>query len=657
MHSKELNSILLKAYIQNNDISKALNIIKTMPENFKKYKYRVIVYEKKYFISKNKNVIKKIKNSLKKALKIAKTDKEFEFIYKKALEFDMPEIEFNALKHIQKKYYPQYLNLALFFKKYQTAKQGYFNLYKQTHNKKYLIKTLQTALWTKDYKMMQKILNINTNLDEKEKNIFLQASITLKNKKLIKKFLSKKAPLNLQIQAYLVLKKYKQVYKLAKKENNLTLMAKSALWMKNYKTAQKLFKKLYKNNKSYTKTLYSLAIVNHNYNLIEKTLKEEIKLGKLSKINELTTIFTNNFHLNKGAEFFKKMYKKFHDKRLLTAAFTLYETEGDTENMLKTAEMLGKDITPYIALKTSRIYLGKRQINKSYKLLTTALKKNPDNITLLKNLYDIETYLNKNPKKTLQKIVSLQPSQYYVVKLSDIYLSKNEYEKAWDLLNKYDYKTPFYILTKLYTAYTMQKYSFVLNYAKNAPDFIKKENYFWYLYINSAKAKNLPLKHIYKESFKYTDFFKKDFYWYLINNKDRDITDYLYKIKNKKILYSAYLVLGNYKKAYYILKQKNSSNLKFLIKYYYLLDKIDPYEEKIKFLIYKKITSNFSYKEKLPEDIFEIYFSLSLKYASIRKINNLLKYAEKNYPDHIKFQTLYNINMGNYEKLEYMEKK
>jgi hypothetical protein len=657
LHDKDLNKILLNAYIKNGEFKKALETVAKLPENFETSIYKTELYKKIYFKTKNETYLKKARSSLKTALKHAQKETEFKQIYLQASNLDFKNITFQALSHL-KEYRAEYAETAVSLKKYDTALKEFLKLYKNTEEKKYLIKALQTALYAKNKKAVSLLLSQQTQLSQKEKNLFLEAAIWIKQKKSIKKFLTDKTPYRLKTQALLALKDYKALYSAAQKHNDTKLMAQAALWAKNYRQAQKIYLKLYKKNKKYAKTLYALAVANHDYTLMEKTLKEEIKKGNLKKINELVTVFTNNFHLHSGAVFFEKMYNEYKNPKLLKAAFSLYETQGDIRGMIKTASKLGNDISPYIAIKTARIYLGKRQIKNSYDILQKALVKHPRDLNVLKNLYDIETYLNVDSEKTLKTIIKLEPSTYYVVKLSDLYISKNRLKKAWELLNRYKYDNSFYELQKLSTAFKMKNYDYVLKYAKTAPEYVKEENYFWYLYIQSAKKTNLKLKNIYTASLKYTDILTNEFYWYLIDRKDKDIKKYVSQIKNKKILYSAYLTLHEYKKAYDILTAYlNDKSAEFLTQSYYLLDKIDPYSEKIKFFIYKKLKNTLDLNKKTDQNVFDVYFSLALKYAHIAEINKLLNYAKKHYANYQEYTVLYNVHFGNYEKIEYMEKK
>jgi len=207
--------------------------------------------------------------------------------------------------------------------------------------------------------------------------------------------------------------------------------------------------------------------------------------------------------------------------------------------------------------------------------------------------------------------------------------------------------------------YKMKKYDEILKYAAKAPEYVKKERFFWENYLLSAQKKGLDLKPIYFESFKYTDSLKNSFYWYLINKKDKEISKYLKEIKDPEILYSAYMILGKYNKAYEILKQNPKNDVNYLLQELYLTSILYKNANKKEFYIFRRLDK---YINKNPEllkqkDIFDAYFTLSLKYSYAKKIERLLQFAKKNFSDYDKYYRLYHLKYKNYENLMYMERK
>lgn len=613
---------LINAYLKTNQFKKALTLINQLPKNKKNLLLKFQTLEKYYFASKNKKILKQLKNTLT----LLASYNDYKFIYKKAIELNMPTLELNALKHLKEE--------------------------------KYFSTLIDMLMWKKKDKELLSLLQKNKTKSYSQKTYvkMLQAALYLKDKNLIKYFLTKvKTNTNplLVANSYVAIKQYKKGYKIIKKyfPKNTRLLAQFALWSKDFKSALKYYQKLNNN----PKIIYQLALSLHRYDILEKMLKQEVKNKHFDKIDELKFVFMQNFHIKEGISFFNQMYKKYKLKKFLLAEFYFYETLGDTQGMKKIAKQLGKEITPYIAMKVANIYLSEKKPQKGYEVLLLA-SKNGGNKVFYNTLYNFAIITNhkKEAFKLLQKKAST--SQDFI-QLATYYEENNQINKAFDVLNKHKFNDNYFFFKFINTAYKAKKYNQVINISKNKKDkeILSNPNY-WYLYASSYEKLNKikKAKQIYIQSLKYLGT-NPAFYWFLVNHKDTDIKYYIDDIKDDKLLLASFSLLKKYKKALIVVKRllsKDPNDLDLLVTYYNILENLHKNNTKIRFKIYK-LSKKLA---KTNEHFFKIYFQFALYYEPYYKMKRHLKYAKK-FDDYIDYQILFFTYYGEYNKLKELEKK
>ncbi len=656
-NNPKLRFELANSYFQIGNYNKALDSLNYIKPSFRVLALKEKILEGVYFNHKNKKNLHKLLSVLEDMAKLAFYKKEMQNVYQKTIALNNVEATIKILKILQ------------------------------TKNKNYLIPLIDVLMWKHKNKELLQIVKQNENkqLPKKVRLKIIEVSYFLKNKQLLAKIITKidpKTNTKQVIDGYLFLGEPKKAYMVAKKYKfkNIKFLAKLALWSDNYQDALKYYQKLYTKHPTneYKKMIYKIALALNRYDIMENILIKEVKNGDFSKIKDLEFVFMQNFHLQKGAKFFDDMYKKHHLNKFLVAEFYFYDVLGETSNMKKIANKMGKNITPYAALQVSGVYLGEKNPQKAYELLLLA-SKNPDFYNLdplndkqtlnsnkymfYKTLYSFAllTHHKQEAVEVLKKVIPMRENPYDLVSLANYYEEK-EPQKAFDILIK-SYsknKNNIYYFFKLFNiAYKLKKWKFVIRMAKDVtnPNILNKP-YFWDNYASAyqkigdyAMAKNIYLK-----SFRYT-YEHNGFYWFLVNNKDKSIKQYLGKIKDKQLLLATYNVLGYYKKEKTLIDKmlrKKPNDFGLLVAKYNLLSNMGKMDEKLSFRLYKmclqKIKSNKAILYN--ENFFQVYFNLALKYGSMYKIKKLMKFAKRNFKDFDYYKLSFYSYYGDYSKLK-----
>jgi len=622
---KNLKLELIKAYLKINKFNKALKLLNTLKENKNILLLKENILEKQYFSTKNnKAILKELNSTLFKLISY----NDYNFIYKKATQLNLIDLKILTLKHLDNN----------------------------------INQLIDIYLWKKDKNALLQLLkeNQNKNLSQKEYFKLLNISIYLKNKQYVKYYLSKiksiKQNPSLVINAYIFLNNQKKAYKLIKKySKNKKLIAQFALWTKDYKTAFQYHKYL----PDTQKTTYQLALTLHKYDVMERILINQIKHKQFDKIDELKFVFLQTYHIQKGINFFNKMYKKYKLKKFLLAEFYLYDTIGDIDGIKNTAKLLGKNITPYIAMKVANIFLGEKNPQEGYKYLLLAYKNNKTNKTFNHTLYNFAIITNH--KKIALEVLQKTANNYLdFIHLADYYKESNPY-KAFQILDNHKQflNNQYYFFSYINIAFKAKQYNKIISISKKQtnPEILNNPN-FWYLYATSYEKLNdiKNAKQVYLKSLKYLKT-NPAFYWFLVNNKDLEIKQYLDKINDKNLLLSSYILLTKYNKALIItqkLLSKNPNDLNLLVTYYDLLEKLHKNNNKLKFKIFKLSKKMFEHNKS--EQIFKIYFQFGLYYQPYYKMKKLLQYAKK-FDDYEKYQIMFYSYYGEYNKLKNLEKK
>lgn len=622
---KNLKLELIKTYLKINKFNKALKLLNTLKENKNILLLKENILEKQYFSTKNnKAILKELNSTLFKLISY----NDYNFIYKKATQLNLIDLKILTLKHLDNN----------------------------------INQLIDIYLWKKDKNALLQLLkeNQNKNLSQKEYFKLLNISIYLKNKQYVKYYLSKiksiKQNPSLVINAYIFLNNQKKAYKLIKKySKNKKLIAQFALWTKDYKTAFQYHKYL----PDTQKTTYQLALTLHKYDVMERILINQIKHKQFDKIDELKFVFLQTYHIQKGINFFNKMYKKYKLKKFLLAEFYLYDTIGDIDGIKNTAKLLGKNITPYIAMKVANIFLGEKNPQEGYKYLLLAYKNNKTNKTFNHTLYNFAIITNH--KKIALEVLQKTANNYLdFIHLADYYKESNPY-KAFQILDNHKQflNNQYYFFSYINIAFKAKQYNKIISISKKQtnPEILNNPN-FWYLYATSYEKLNdiKNAKQVYLKSLKYLKT-NPAFYWFLVNNKDLEIKQYLDKINDKNLLLSSYILLTKYNKALIItqkLLSKNPNDLNLLVTYYDLLEKLHKNNNKLKFKIFKLSKKMFEHNKS--EQIFKIYFQFGLYYQPYYKMKKLLQYAKK-FDDYEKYQIMFYSYYGEYNKLKNLEKK
>ena len=642
-NNNKLYYLLVKKYIQLGAYKKAESLLLNKKPSWMKYYYEYLIAKRLYFEKKLKKNY--VKSKLYILLNFAKNIKQKKFIYKEARSFGFIYIEFTVLKYLNKP--KEYVNLLVYLKKYNLA----LKILKKSLNKHFdedlFNKLIDIALYKKNLKLAEYYSLKYFYLIKTYKGYesLLRVGILTKNKTLIKYSINKVHNLNLKLEGFLVLKEYNNALKILAEEKNYYLMAQIFFQKKDYKNSLKYFlKDGFKKN---IKIITYLAYLLHDYNLLEKILINKIKKGDFNKVNDLVYVFLKSGEIKKGEKVFKNFYKKMKKDIFLKALFQMYYAKKDIKNIKKIVWKF-KKLPLNIALYVSDLYISQHNFKKAFEVM---LKAYPKTYKYYERLLFIVYHLknsNDNLKvNILSKILKINKKPEYVMDLFLIYLKQNKL-KAFNYL-KHNYvpnKELMYQLLK--TAYELKKYNFIIHFKP-----FRKTDFYYVFLIKALKKlnySNLKVKKIYLQAIKRYPSLKKDYFWFLINTKDKEIANYLNEIKDKHILLGAYLLLHKKYEAIRVLSSllRQDNNLKEWINYYYLSD-----SEKIRFKIYRKIEFLIKKNKNLLKNrvILDFYFQASLKYKTSWGIKKLLFFIKQNNLNYKKYEMLYLQYIGAYEKL------
>jgi len=623
---------LAKVYFKRGEFDKALKYADMLPQDKKTTLLKIDILTSYYFQKKDPEIIKKLKKNLIFLLALDKNYEYTDFVLKKAREFSLTDVLLFALYKLsyQEKYFDQLLDVLMWKKNFKEAKILMLLSQNRNFSQKTYRKIISYALYMKDYDIAKKYL---PKLIEDENYKFLT-------------------------DVYLALGEPKKAFKIIQKySHDPNELLKYALWTESY---DKALYYMEQTPQRYSKKAYELAKFTHNTYYVKKILEHYIATGDYDKISELTQLFFNTNSVDEGIKYYESMYEKTNNPIFLKELFQLYYITGNAEGMAKTAIKMGDAITPSIALKVTSILLAKKEFDKAYELLMKA-KNNLDNdehvnkLEFYRTLYNISKLTNH--LDTANEMLSHLNNAYEVIYMAQRYQRKNP-KKALEIMlqNKEYLKNPAVMLNFMALAYKLKRYDLIIKYAQETKDKKLLQNpTFWHYYASAlikTKGYDYAKKRL-KESLKYTknhDYF----YWFLINHKDKEIRKYLPQIKNDKILFSAYQMLGEKQKAMLIAKKllkKEPYNLDLLISYYYL----NP-TSKLRFKIYKLLKRQAKHRLK-DENFFDKYFSFALYYETPAKIKKLLKYAKAHFKDYKKYYLEYYSFYGMYDKIAQMEKQ
>ena len=641
-HNSRLTFLLIDKYIKLGDYKKADALLSKQKKDYKRYYYEYMLAKRLYFEKKGDK--KHIKNILSILAEYAKNSHQKEFIYKEARSFEFLPIELKMLKDLNKT--SEYIDLALYLKKYNLVINLLQKELKKDFNESYFNKLVNIALFKSRLKTaLSASIKYHSHIKTTTGyNNLLRVGILAKNRFLIKYAVNKSNNINFKLQGFLILKDYNNALKIAQQQKNSFLIAEIYLWKKDYSNALKYFMKngFHKN----IKVITSLAYLLHKYDILEKILLNKIKHGDYKKVKDLTYVYLENAEIDKGIKIFTKMYNRTKKDIFLEALFKIYYAVGDDENIKKIVWKF-KKLPLYIAFYASDAYLSERDFQSAFKIMK---KVHSNKYEYYKRLFFIADKLgdDKEKIKILKKMEKIKKTPQTLLSMFFIYL-KTDKLKAFNYLQKNYIPSDSAMYQLLKTAYELKKYKFIVSFKPH-----KKTDFYYVYLINSLKAlhyKNVIIKETYLKAINEYPQMKENFYWFLLDSKDKDIKQYLNDIKNKQILLGAYLLLNKKYDALNILREllKKENNIRLWMDYYYLTD-----NEKIKFMIYKKF-DNLIRKNRnalFDETILDFYFYNSLRYKPDFKIRRILYFIKKHNLNYKKYHILYLQHIRAYEKLK-----
>jgi hypothetical protein len=642
-NNNELVVFLVKKYINIGNYDKAWKLVKKIKSKYYRDYYSYLIV--KYFFFQKKATIFTVKKYLKKFAYFLSYKDTAKIIYKEALAFNFYDLAFKAAFFVNKK---SYINLAIYLKKYDLAILTLKKELKENYNEEYFIKLLDLALYTKNYKLAYKEAKKYYIFARSEKAYekVLIAALHSKDKDLVEYSMSSVKNKDLLLQAYLFLRDYKNALKIAKEKKDIHLIAQIYLWSGNYKKAYKYFiKDGFNKNK---KIIYSLASILHKNKTLIELAKEKVLKGDYSQIALLTNAYLEKAEFKKAEKFYWKMYRKRRLQIFLNELFKIYYSIGDIKRLKEVAWKF-KHLSLDKAMYMSEIYISDRNYKKAYLLLKRVKSKK---YGYYQRMYYLASQLGykKAQKIYLLKMNRIKKIPYAILALYEIY--KNEdLKKAYKFLRSNYYPNKFMLYALLESAYKLKKYKFIVQFKTKL-----KPKFYYTFVINAYKhLRNYKNeKRIYLQAIKRYPDMRKDFYWFLISNNDKDIKYYLHRIKDKKILLSAYMLLGYKRKAIrivkYLAKKENSVNL--WIQYYFLTK-----NKREKYWIYKKIDKLVFHNKKLllNKDVLNFYFYPSLKYKPDYEIRRLLSFIKRHHLDYKKYYAIYLDYKQAFDKIKYLK--
>jgi len=640
-HTSNIAFLLIDKYLRLGEYDKAKKLLSKQKKGYKRYLYEYLLVKNLYFQKRSKLI--NVEAKLFKLFRYADDNKKREFIYKESRAFNFNKLAFWVLKYLDKP--EEYINLALYFKKYNLAIDKLIQELNKKFNEKYFNKLIDIALYRKKTDIANKISMKYYSLIRTKKGYqnLLLVGLLAKNNFLIKKSIDKVDNLKLKLQGYLALKDYNNALKIAKSMNNYHLIAQIYLWNNDYQNALNFFlKDGFEKN---IKVITSLAYILKKYSLLEKILLSKIKKGDYSKVKDLTYAYQSGAEYEKGIKVYKKLYKKTENDIFLKELFKLYYDLGDDEN-IKNLVWKFKKLPLNIALYASELYMSQRDYKSAYKIMK---KVKSDKYEYYEKVWFLANKLGyeKEELKALRKMQSIKITPQNVLALYILYLKKDKYSAFEYLKNNYAYsETLFYELLKL--AYELKKYRFIINLK---PQYKSDFYYVFLIKAYTALKKYKKVKEIYKEAIKKYPQLQNDYFWFLISQKDKSIRKYLHKIKDKNILLAAYLVLSDKYRALKILKEilKEDDNIKRWIEYYYLSN-----DQKARFLIYKKIDALIANNKTLlfNSGVLDFYFYNALYYKNAPFIRKLLCFIKKHRLNYDKYYIMYAEHFQEFERLK-----
>jgi len=653
-NDKTFKLILLNKYIEVGFYDKALRFLKKINSPYLRLYYKYLIYKRLYFASKYKKKLKKKLHTLLLELyyisyyfvlhpptredrkfyeKEIEPRKWFKFIFKEAIEFGFFDIAKKNLKYVDD--LKLKIEFSLEFKEYKKSFE-YMVIYLSNHfNEKYLVELISLAYYfqnqpipedeKKYYFKMAYVFAKKYYKKIKTKRGYeaiLSIGLKFKDKELVKYALPKVNNINLLIQAYSFLKDYLKAAEYAMKKGDC-LMAGYMFNNGGYlEKALKCFLKAGINEKTESIILY-LAYRLRKYDLALRIMKEKILRGDYKKLSVLTYAFLNSLKFEEAERFYWKMYRKTHNDIFLHQLFVIYYNLGEIDKLKKLAFVF-KSLDLNEAVYFSDIFISDR----SYKKALLIMKKSKTkNLFYYERMYFLAAQLNdkKLEEFYLKKILAFKKDAIYIGELFKLYKADNP-KKAFEFLKK-NYIPSEYLLYLLFdVAFELGEYNFIVSFNPR----LKKLPEFYYTYLiktYTALGRIDKIKEIYEKIFFEYPSLRDDFFWFLISHKDKDIRKYLKFIKNPQILYQAYLLLGDKKRALGILKKlAKSGDIELLINYFYSTD-----SKKEKYWAYRLIDEKIQQNPKLlfNKDILDFYFWASLMYKSSYEIRKLLKFIKE----------------------------
>jgi hypothetical protein len=633
--------LLIDKYVYIGEYTKASKLLANQKKTYKRYFYEYVIVKNLFF--QKKFSLKDVKYKLQQLYKYADDNKKKEFIYKEAISFSFYDLAFLSIKDLDK--LKEYIELAIYLKKYNLAIKKLLSELNKKFDEYYFNKLIEIALYTKKTKIASYAALEYYSFVRSKKGYenLLRVGIVSKNSFLVKYSIDKTDNEELKLQGYLVIKDYQHALKIAKKMKNYNLIAQIYLLQRDYQNALRYFiKDGFEKN---IKVITSLAYLLKKYSLLEKILLSKIEKGDYSKLSDLTYIYQSSVQYEKGIKVYKRLYKKTKNDLFLKELFKLYYDIGDDESIKELVKKF-KKLPLNIALYASDLYISERNYKLAYKIMKKAVSNKYEYYERLWFLANKLGYKNEE-LKILYKMQKIKVTAKNTLALYLLYLEKDKVLAFNYLKDKYTYsETLFYELLK--TAYELKKYKYIINLKPSM-----KPSFYYSFLIKSylALKKYHKVKKIYQEAIKKYPEFENDYYWFLISTKDKSIKKYLSKIKDKKILLGAYIVLGNKFNALKIIKElaQKENNIDLWLDYYYLSD-----DEKVRFLVFKKIDLLISHNKNLlfNEKVLEFYFYNSLFYKSAPSIEKLLFFIKKHNLNYKKYLLMYLEHFREIERLK-----
>ncbi|WP_234697187.1 tetratricopeptide repeat protein [Nitrosophilus alvini] len=476
---------------------------------------------------------------------------------------------------------------------------------------------------------------------------------------------------NLMLRAFLDSNDLESAYRLVKKivkkyePNNIYYrewLAKLSLWTDRGNEALENYYYIFKKSgkKELKKQILDLSLSLKRYDIAEEILKSMIQKGDLSKIKDLTYVFKMNAHSKDGIAFFKKIYKKTGSQEVLFEILHLFESEGDVEGMLKTAELLYKKQRFFptgTALKVARTLYSKRKIKEAYRVLLQAKPyTKDDNYLFWKTLLQLSLVLQEfeSAYEALKKIEKSKKADIDdITKLIVFYEKKGKNKEAMKLAYKnwIKYKNPTLFFHFVRIASNLKKWNKIISACQDIKNERLLENPYFWIVLSKAYQEIQDIenaKETYKRGLKYTDFSNDlftSFIWFLIDTKEiKELKHYISKFEriakngHTNALLSAYIALKKHLKAMEIIKKelsKEPDNISLLILYSDILQMYGKFDEAkfVRFKAYKLSLAAMKRDRNIlgNREFFENHLRLAFFFEPAYKISKLIKLGENRF--------------------------